>query len=132
MIRRRSIRSKRERSSRAACKTPPINAHKITEALREKGVEAYEFHDRYASIVTIGSFDSVGVPRADGKIEINPAMHSIIKTYGAEAKLLPGQVTPQLSKPKSIEGVPFDVSPVPVEVPRRSLAADYSRTAANP
>jgi hypothetical protein len=109
-----------------------INAHKVTEALREKGVEAYEFHDRYASIVTIGSFDSVGVPRADGKIEINPAMHSIIKTYGAEAKLLPGQVTPQLSKPKSIEGIPFDVSPVPVEVPRRSLAADYGRTAANP
>ena len=47
-------------------------------------------------------------------------------------KLLPGQVTPQLSKPKSIEGIPFDVSPVPVEVPRRSLAADYSRTASNP
>lgn len=108
-----------------------VNAHKLTEALRDKGVEAYEFHDRYASIVTIGSFDSVGLPRPDGKIEINPAMHSIIKTYGAEAKLLPGQVTPQLSKPKSLEGVPFDVSPVPVEVPRRSLAADYNRTAAN-
>lgn len=108
------------------------NAHKLTEALRAKGVEAYEFHDRYASIVTIGSFDSVGLPRPDGKIEINPAVHSIIKTYGAETKVLPGQVTPQLSKPKSLAGIPFDMSPVPVEVPRRSLAADYSRTAANP
>jgi hypothetical protein len=58
-------------------------------------------------------------------------MHSIIKTYGAEAKLQPGQLTPQLSKPKSIEGIPFDVSPVPVEVPRRSIAADYSRQADN-
>lgn len=109
-----------------------INAHKLTEALRDKGVEAYEFHDRYASMVTIGSFDSVGAPRMDGKIEINPAMHSIIKTYGAEAKVLPGQASPQLSKPKSLEGIPFDMSPVPVEVPRRSLAADYSRTVANP
>ncbi len=109
-----------------------IHAHKMTESLREKGVEAYEFHDRYMSIVTIGSFDSVGTPMANGKIEMNPAMHTIITTYGAEAKLLPGQMTPQLSKPKSIEGIPFDVSPVPVEVPRRSLATDYRRTAANP
>ena len=32
-------------------------AHKLTEALRAKGVQAYEFHDRASSIVTIGSFD---------------------------------------------------------------------------
>jgi len=47
-------------------------AHKLTETLRAKGVQAYEFHDRYSSIVTIGSFNSVGTPRADGKTEINP------------------------------------------------------------
>jgi hypothetical protein len=29
----------------------------LCKALRERGVEAYEFHDRYASIVTVGSFD---------------------------------------------------------------------------
>ena len=38
-------------------------AHELTEALRIKGYEAYEFHDRYASLVTVGSFDSVGTPR---------------------------------------------------------------------
>ena len=37
-----------------------IKAHELTLALRKQGVEAYEFHDRYESIVTIGSFDSVG------------------------------------------------------------------------
>ena len=67
------------------------NAHKVCEALRAKGVEAYEFHDRYASMVTVGSFDSVGQPRTDGKIEINPAMHAIITTYGVDAKSLSGQ-----------------------------------------
>ncbi len=44
-----------------------MKAHQLTEALRMKGYEAYEFHDRYASIVTVGSFDSVGTPRADGR-----------------------------------------------------------------
>ncbi len=101
-------------------------AHTLTEALRAKGVEAYEFHDRYSSIVTVGSFDSVGTPRDDGKIEINPAMHAIIKTYGADSSAPAGAAT---QKSKNVKGIPFDVSPIPVEVPRRSIGADYSRTA---
>jgi len=111
-------------------------AHLLTEALRQEGVEAYEFHDRYQSIVTIGGFDSVGTPRADGKIEINPAMHRVIQTYGADTTMAPGQTQPSVGKPKTrqlAKGVRavFDISPVPVEVPRRSIAADYGRTAAN-
>lgn len=35
------------------------NAHKLTVALREKGWEAYEFHDRHESIVAVGSFDEM-------------------------------------------------------------------------
>ena len=38
-------------------------AHKMTVALRAKGYEAYEFHDRYASIVTVGSYDRPDDPR---------------------------------------------------------------------
>ena len=33
------------------------NAHILTESLRQQGYEAYEFHDRDQSIVTVGSFD---------------------------------------------------------------------------
>ena len=47
--------------------------------LRFKGFEAYQFHDRNASIVTVGSFDSVGTPREDGKTEINPTILRIMK-----------------------------------------------------
>lgn len=104
-------------------------AHRVTMALREKGYEAYEFHDRYASIVTIGSFDSVGTPRADGKIEINPQAHAIIETFGAERKIIPGQAAPQLGKPKVEAGVMLDIQPMLVEVPKRSLAAQYERPA---
>ncbi|HLA84650.1 MAG TPA: hypothetical protein VJL29_07640, partial [Thermoguttaceae bacterium] len=56
-------------------------AHRLTVALREQGYEAYEFHDRKSSIVTVGSFDSVGTPRPDGKIEIDPTIHRIIETF---------------------------------------------------
>jgi hypothetical protein len=106
-------------------------AHQLTLALRKEGAEAYEFHDRYQSIVTVGGFNSVGTPRADGKIEINPAMHKIIQTYGAETKVTPGQAQPTVGKPKVRDGIPCDISPVPVEVPRRSIASDYGRTAQN-
>jgi hypothetical protein len=104
-------------------------AHKLTMALRQKGYEAYEFHDRYASMVTVGSFNSVGTPRADGKIEINPQAHAIIQTFGAERKVVPGQAAAQVGQPKLEAGVPLDIQPMLVEVPKKSLAIQYDRPA---
>jgi hypothetical protein len=104
------------------------NAHTLTVALRQKGVKAYEYHDRSSSMVCVGSFESVGTRREDGKIDINPAVLAIMKQYGAETKVEPGKV-PELGKQKNLAGVPFDVQPLPVEVPRRNLSNAYSRTA---
>lgn len=113
-------------------------AHMLCEALRGKGVEAYEFHDTSESIVTIGSFDSVGDERADGKTEINRAVLAIMQEYSAERKAIPG-LNQLGTAPKSIPGVNygkdktgqptpvyFDPQPMPVEVPRQSLAANYN------
>jgi hypothetical protein len=102
-------------------------AHKLTMALRQKNYQAYEFHDRYASIVTIGSFNSVGTPRPDGKIEINPEAHVIMETFGADKKVVPGQVAAQLGNPKVEAGIPLDIQPMLVEVPKRSISAQYER-----
>lgn len=109
-------------------------AHRLTMALREKGYEAYEFHDRYASIVTVGSFSSVGAPRSDGKIEINPDVLKIMETFGADKNLGIG-AAPQVGQPKTInvrgekgqQRITLDVQPIPVGVPTRSIAADYTR-----
>jgi hypothetical protein len=96
-------------------------AHRLTMALRRKGVEAYEFHSRHESIVTIGSFDVDVTRRLDGSAEMNPAMWRIMETYAA--KSLPnGAVQPQ-----QLDGIPFDVEPAPIRVPRRSVAAAYAR-----
>jgi len=104
-------------------------ADELTKALRQKGYEAYQFHDRYASIVTVGSFDSVGIPRPDGRIEINPQILKIIKTFGADpeagkeistALKSQGMANNTLAMPvKSCLGIPFDVQPIPVQVPKR-------------
>jgi hypothetical protein len=107
------------------------NAHVLTEALRKLGYEAYEFHDRHSSIVTVGRFDSVGTRRADGKIEINPLVHKIMLSFGAETKIEPGK-PPKVGQAKKLGGIPFDIQPVPVEVPRRAISTDYARAPGPP
>lgn len=114
--------SKRSKIQEAAEK-----AERLTFALRERGVEAYQFHDRTESIVTIGAFDSVGEPRADGKTEINPQVHRLMLEYGPIKTALPGQ-TVAVVQPKMEAGLPFDPQPLPVEVPRQSLGAAYNRS----
>ncbi len=101
-------------------------ADKLTHALRLKGYDAYQFHDHYASIVTVGSFNSVGTPRPDGQIEINPEVHKIMKTFGAQSTVLPGQSMP-VTPLKTLVGIPFDIQPVPVEVPKRSFSMTLGR-----
>ncbi len=103
-------------------------AHRLTVALRKRGVPAYEFHDRHESIVTVGGFDSVGAPRGDGKIEINPAIHQVMKAYAAD-RTSQGTFTSETGRhsgagvmPKKLEEIQFDIQPVPVMVPQQSVA----------
>ena len=100
-----------------------VMAQRLTEYLREKGWEAYQFHDRHSSIVTVGSFNSVGTPRPDGKTEINPAIYKIMQTFAPPKPTTPGAVT----RPRTLTEmkIPLDLQPIPVEVPRRSIARDY-------
>jgi hypothetical protein len=99
-------------------------AHRLTIALRERGIEAYEFHDRCESIVTVGSFNATGTPRADGRIEINPSIHKIIQTYGPRRDSLPGQPV-QALRPSTLEGISFDMQPMIIQVPKTSIGSDY-------
>jgi hypothetical protein len=98
-------------------------AVKLAEALRAKHYEAYVLHDRYASIVTVGSFNSVGTPRPDGRIEINPKIHELMQTFSATPA--PGAANGAMM-PKTLLGITFDIQAIPVEVPRRSISADYN------
>jgi hypothetical protein len=96
------------------------NAHELTEALRLKGWEAYEFHDRNESIVTVGSFDSVGAAQPDGQVQYSPQVHQIVESFGIQQVEEPGK--PMQFKMRSCIGIFFDAQPIPIEVPRRSIS----------
>lgn len=102
-------------------------AYALCEALRQQGVEAYQFHDRTESIVTVGSFESVGTERADGKTEINPAVHRIMKEFGPRETRLQNQSGLGLV-PRMVGKIVLDSQPLPIEVPRESIAAAYNQT----
>ncbi len=111
-------------------------AHRLTIALRAKGYEAYQFHDRRSSLVTVGSFQRPGIPRPGGSIEHEPQVVDLIRRFGAkqQSSLAPG--SPQAVRatnlePQSLqvgpgERIPFDVVPSLIEVPRRAISADYA------
>ncbi len=104
------------------------NAHRLAVSLRGKGYEAYEFHDRTSSMVTVGHFDTVGTSRPDGCLDLDPKILKIVQVFGAKAAATldqPGGVKPQYEL-----GIPFDIQPIPVEVPKRSIATDYHRDVA--
>lgn len=102
------------------------NAEKLCAALRKKGYEAYVFHDRSASIVTIGSFNSLGTPRADGKTEINPKIYTIMRTFGAspvsQNAVLGALQAKGAYVPKTEAGLPLDIQPQIVQVPKRTIS----------
>lgn len=99
------------------------NAHELTTALRERGWEAYEFHDRYESYVCVGSFGWVSQPRSDGKDEINPAVHEIMERFKARPRNVidqQGNLHRGAMQPLALPELPkvlFDVQPIPVQVP---------------
>lgn len=99
-------------------------AHELTIALRKRGYEAYEFHDRFESYVCIGSFDWQSRPTSTGYDEINPDIYDVMEKFKARPKdvidnqgrLIRGAMAP-LSLPE-LPGVQFDVQPLPIEVPK--------------
>ncbi|MEN6404983.1 MAG: hypothetical protein ABFC77_00775 [Thermoguttaceae bacterium] len=110
-------------------------AHRLAKALRMKGYEAYEFHDRNMSIVTVGSFSSVGSQQANGQMILNPEVLRIVKTFGADPnatqKLKPefesllkstGMDQYAHADVKYLVGIPFDLEPKPIQTPKRSFS----------
>ncbi|MFM7107924.1 MAG: hypothetical protein ACKOZU_04895 [Planctomycetaceae bacterium] len=89
-------------------------AHRLTEALRRAGWQAWEFHDRESSIVCVGSVDGLTVPDASGRPAVNPEIARIVASLGPDpAALAEGRVMP-----REFGGIMLDVQPKPIDVPR--------------
>ncbi len=89
-------------------------AHRLTEALRRAGFQAWEFHDRESSIVCVGSINQLTVQQADGKAVVNPEITKIVAALGPDpAKLAQGVI-----EPRAFGGIFLDIDPKPIDVPR--------------
>lgn len=124
-----------------------------TKALRAAGYEAYQFHDRTHSIVTVGSFNELGAQDAQRNFAYDPNIQKIVSTFGASPKpvqsqfgpgyspkLLLGDLVqqkdiPELVKAKGKEQIAifakyaqiaFDVKPTPIAVPRYETTSIYA------
>ena len=129
------------------------NAHDLTIALRQKGWEAYEMHDRHESYVTVGSFESAQ-RLSDGRLAIDHRdAQIIVATFGGMSPLnvfeKPAQVDAQTEQkakdrfkqlfssgygkvaegfhPKRFVGLPLDIHPQPVEVPKQTISGSLAR-----
>ena len=98
----------------------------LCAALRKQGVEAWEFHDRDCSFVTIGSFDSFGTPNADGTTEMDPEIFKLMEKYkgkiidakgGYEAYTANVEIKGKGREKVKME-IPFDIQPVIIMVPQ--------------
>ena len=100
-------------------------AHRMVTALRDKGIPAYEFHDRYRSIVTIGEFERLGREGADGNFQYATEILQTMQKYSADQSM--GQAAHGTKiKANHIDGIPFDLNPHPIAVPRSSRRSLYA------
>lgn len=99
-------------------------ANQMVTALRKKGVEAYEFHDRTKSLVTIGSYDSLGQDGARG-FQYLPEIQNVMKEYSGTQRVGLDLNKNMVSYTHNIEKIPFDVSPYPIAVPKISKRSFY-------
>ena len=93
------------------------NAHRLTEALRKQGWQAWEFHDRESSVVCVGSLSRVTVGNQGGPQQPHPELLRIKNGLGPDPeKLVMGTILP-----KRVAGILLDVDPRPIDVPRFPL-----------
>jgi len=104
-------------------------ANLLCRALRKKGVEAYEFHDRHESYVCVGSFDWATKKLDSGKDFLNPEMADVIRQY----KATPTQTANGTALvPRTIAAfkkydIAFDTQPLPATVPKVARTAGLGR-----
>jgi hypothetical protein len=106
-----------------------MDAEKMASELRSQGVEAYQFHDRYRSLVTVGSFEELGRELPDGRFEYTPEIRAVMKKYSAfnvdpsVARQVPSGSRGVLGN--GVAKIPYDVKPTPIAVPKISKRSIY-------
>lgn len=122
-----------------------------TVALRNAGYDAYQFHDRSQSIVTVGSFNTLGKEDQRKNFVYDPMIQEIVNRFGGSSKVTHNNfrstqtprilfdLVPQNKIPELNQGdeksklqwfvkysIPFDLKPTPMAVPKVAASSIYS------
>ena len=99
------------------------DAAQLARSLRQDKIEAYVYHDKFQSIVTVGGFDEKDDPRLRqiyaafrAKMKPDPQSNSNQEILTPETKILRGQGTAITDAPLQVWV--FDYEPQLIEVPR--------------
>lgn len=121
--------SKANNSTTDALDHAAAQADKLTQALRKRGVEAYQYHDRVGSYVAVGSFNELGTKLQGGGFNYNPAMLAVLKKYcgyrTVTARNPQTGAVSNTSSVNSLEKIPFDIEGKPMAVPRPKASKLY-------
>ncbi len=102
-------------------------ADKMVKELRKAGEEAYQYHNRDRSVVTIGTFETLGRELPDGSFQYEPEIRRLMHQYSAlnasQVRTVPGR---QGVAANHVAMIPFDVQPTPIAIPQVSKRSLYS------
>ena len=106
-----------------------LQADRLTKALRKKGVEAYQYHDKFGSYVTIGSFEELGKQDGNGGFQYNPEMEAILEHWcGYRDVTAKDRITGAVSHTQSVNSldkIPFDIEGKHMAVPKPESKGFY-------
>jgi hypothetical protein len=95
-----------------------VAADKLCKILRAQGIEAYQFHDQFSSIVTVGGFDYYEIPTRDSNINLRPEIVQIMNYFrGQPNNIFANQ--PMSYEPRRFNGIECDLQPKVIEVPAK-------------
>jgi hypothetical protein len=95
-----------------------ISADKLCKSLRKKGIEAYQYHDQFSSIVTIGGFDYYYL--TDNKT-LRHEIVTIMNNFRGKPIQTGNSFSPYSYIPVTIDGIECDMSPKVIEIPKKYI-----------
>lgn len=142
-----------EKPAGEALERAAVQANLAARVLRQAGYEAYEFHDRNMSIVTVGSFDNLGSENAQRLFIYASDIRQTIQEFGGAKEyrntqlgpvpvpktlldvvhykkipeLLVGSEAEKLKKVKKYS-VPFDLDPKAMAIPKAETNRLYGNS----
>lgn len=101
-----------------------VSADKLCKELRRRGVEAYQFHDRYRSLVTVGTYNELGHAVEGGGFDYSADIAATIDRFRGAGEVMQTSYG-TVMRSKATAGVVFDLQPRPIAIPKVEKSSLY-------